>query len=115
MTKAPIWNIPPTKLGTYKWRCCPYSTSDATDRVPDGEKALHPVTSGWMSMDIRGGHDNVGFVCLDPYCPFFLGTASTPVIMKVRVQKLNRETGQYWVEIEEHEIPVCSGTYFWEK
>lgn len=98
----------------YTWRSCPYSTRDLSNRVPSGERTPHLVTSGYMSMDIHDGHGAIGFTCLDPTCPYYLGTATTVLDMKVRNQTLNRQTGEYIIETINIPIPVCTGTYFWE-
>lgn len=115
MTIAPKLHRQRSGKVRYCWRLCPYCTGDTTNRIPDIEKTIHTVTSGAMSMDIRGGHDQVGFVCLDPGCSFFLGTATTEVIMENRIQNLDRSTGEYTITIESNPIPICSGTHFWEK
>lgn len=115
--RAPILRKNIQGKKSYCWRLCPYSTADNfSNRIPSLEKTAHTVTSGQMSLDVRGGHDNVGFVCLDPGCPFFLGTAVTPVIMQVTtVSGINYQSGEYTMQTQAVPIPICSGTHFWEK
>ena len=114
MTAFRIPRIPRTK-GSYTWRICPYATNDASNRIPLIERTPHVVTSGRMDLDVRGGHDTVGFVCIDPTCPFYLGAATTQIHMQVRNQKVNMSTGEYTIEYIDVPIPICSGTQFWEK
>lgn len=115
MSKAPYINRRIQGTKRYKHKVCPYSLCDQTERIPLTEKAEHTVTSGAMSLDIRGGHGRAGWRCDDPNCPYFLGTATTPVIIKQRVTKVDQTTGKYTVEIVDHEVPIgCSGIKFWE-
>jgi hypothetical protein len=101
---------------SYSWRLCPYSTADISGRIPDLEKSIHYTTSGNMQLDIREGHDMVGFVCRDPNCSFYTGQATTPVTISLRSQRIaDKQTGEYVVDTISVDIPVCSGTYFWEK
>jgi hypothetical protein len=68
-----------------------------------------------MALDIRGGHDRLGWRCDDPNCSYFLGTATTPIIIGARKMTINRTTGKYDVVIEDYEVPIgCSGIKFWE-
>lgn len=115
--RAPILRRNVQGKRKYCWRICPYSTADDfSNRIPASEQTVHLVTSGHMALEIRGGHDNVGFVCLDPGCPFYLGTATTPVVMQVTtVSGINQVTGEYTMQTHNVEIPICSGTRFWEK
>lgn len=113
--KAPIVRRKIQGKVKYSWRRCPYSVGDITGRIPDAEKSIHYTTSGYMSLDIKGGHDLEGFVCLDPNCSFFRGTATTPITITGYNQTVNSTTGRYTIEEIPIEIPVCSGTHFWEK
>jgi len=62
------------------WKFCPYSTQgtnyNGDSRVPGGEKTYHPETEGQMH---TYGLGNIGWVCADNACSFFLGTATTEV------------------------------------
>lgn len=95
----------------YSYRICPYSTCDITNRVPSGEKTIHYTTSGYMRMDAADGH-NIGFVCMDPNCSYYLGTATTPVNLLLRNTVISGN--QYHVELIPYEVPMCSGTWFFE-
>ena len=110
--KAPV--LPRSVKGRkrYSWRCCPYSTGDASNRIPEGERAAHTVTSGYMAMDIRGGHRRDGWVCEDPNCPYFLGTAVTPI--QIYENKITISGGDYFVTKIPHDSALCSGVQFWE-
>lgn len=115
MVLAPYINRRIQKTKRYKHRICPYSTCDQTNRIPANEKTNHIITSGYMALDIRGGHDRLGYRCDDPNCSYYLGTASTPIIIGVRKMTLDRVTGKYDVIIENQEVPIgCSGIKFWE-
>lgn len=115
MAQAPLLNRRIQSIKRYLWRCCPYAINDGTNRVPLGERTEHTLTSGAMAMEIRGGHDDIGFVCQDPNCSFFKGTATTQVMIETRSQQVNQVTGEYTIIVGQEPIPVCSGTYFWEK
>lgn len=115
MTCVPKLRKRANRAGGYSWKLCPYSTTSPSNRVPTIEKTIHYTTSGYMRMDIHGGHNDVGWVCLDLNCAFYKGTAVTEIVMSVRNQKVNPTTGEYTVESINMPIPICSGTYFWEK
>lgn len=115
MAKAPLLNRRIQGTKRYRWRLCPYYTEDASNRIPLTERRPHPTTSGHMKMSVRSGHDGVGWVCEDPNCSYFLGTATTTVKIPYSRVEINRETGEYTVNHEFHEQPICSGTFFWEK
>lgn len=116
MNRPPYINRRIQGTKRYKHRTCPYSLCDQTNRIPLAEKTEHTVTSGNMTLDIRGGHGQLGWRCDDPNCSYFLGTAVTPIIIKERKIKINQTTGEYTVELIDHEVPIgCSGIKFWEK
>ena len=115
MVKSPIVTREVRNIGRYCWRKCPYSTIDNSNRIPIVERTPHYVTSGNMDPDIRDGHDNFGFVCKDPGCSFYLGTATTPITIKVRNLCVDSGTGYYKVDFIDVVVPICSGTHFWEK
>jgi len=115
MTKAPILGRDVKSTKRYSWRRCPYSTQDLTNRIPAGEKTDHSVTNGKMKLSIRNGHDGVGWVCEDPNCPYYLGTATTSIKIAFSKTQVNRETGEYTIVHDYYENPICSGSYFWEK
>jgi len=110
--KAPVLNRRVQGRKRYCWRICPYATNDLSDRIPDVERADHVVTSGQMAMDIRGGHHRAGWVCEDPSCPFFLGTAVTPI--QIYENKIVISGADYTVQKIPHDTPLCSGIQFWE-
>ena len=112
--KAPVLNRRVQGKVRYKWRTCPYSDCDQSGRIPDGERVPHPVTSGFMALDIRKGYDGLGWRCDDPNCSYFLGTATTPISIPQRKTVINYTTGEYTVTTEFFETPMCSGVKFWE-
>ena len=115
MGRAPYVNRKIQGIRRSKWRICPYAECDQSNRIPAGERTPHTVTSGYMAVDIRGGHDRAGWRCDDPGCPYFLGTAVTPIIIRARVTRVDQTTGEHNVDIEEYEVPMgCSGIKFWE-
>jgi hypothetical protein len=114
-TKAPYIRRTTQGRTKYSWRRCPYAIGDISNRIPDIEKSIHYTTSGHMSLDVRGGHDLEGFVCLDPNCSFFKGTATTKITLTCYNQKVNSTTGEYTIEEIPIDVPICSGTHFWEK
>jgi hypothetical protein len=115
MSKAPVLRRRVQGTVRYTWRCCPYATNDSSNRIPEAERANHPVTEGRMKLSIRAGHDAVGWVCEDPNCPYYLGTAITPIQIPYSRIEVNRETGEYKVHHEYIEQVMCPGTFFWEK
>lgn len=116
MNRAPILTRRIQGTKRYCWRICPYASNDTSGRIPNGERAVHPVTSGAMSMDIRDGHDGVGWRCDDDNCPYFKGLATTAVTVTTQECSINYSTGEYTYTPKVIELPVgCSGTRFWEK
>lgn len=114
MTLYPKYSRPrESSLARYKYRCCPYATSDCSNRVPAIERTPHVVTSGNMSLDTRDGHGGMGFTCLDPTCPFYLGTATTVLTMDIRNTRIT-SSGNLVVDIIPVPIAICSGTHFFE-
>jgi hypothetical protein len=98
---------------TQPFRYCPYSTQAETDeRIPTGEKVEHTTTSGRMVFDIRGGHDGLGWECLDDSCPYYTGAATTAV--EITTRYLTTSGGQYIVQNSTKPSPLCSGVRFWE-
>jgi hypothetical protein len=112
--KAPVLRRISKGKVNYCFRKCPYSTDDYTNRVPTGERTIHTVTSGNMSLKIKDGHDRAGFICLDPNCSYYLGTAVTELTTLVEIPNVNRTTGEYTVSGMNIPIPLCSGTHFFE-
>jgi hypothetical protein len=100
---------------TYFYRICPYSTVDTSNRIPSGEKSTHYTTSGWMSLDVRGGHDRDGWFCSDPNCSFFTGVATSGIPISSRKTTINADTGEYTITEVMITMPVCSGTQYWEQ
>lgn len=101
--------------GRKKWchRICPYATNAVDTRIPDIEKSVHTTTSGAMELDIRRGHDGRGWVCTDPNCSFFLGTATTSISMSLRNFTITA-SGSYEPAFLTELITPCSGTRFFE-
>lgn len=112
--KAPILHRIPKGQVKYCFRKCPYSTEDYTNRIPSNERTLHPVTSGNMSLKIKDGHDRAGFICLDPNCSYYLGTATTELTTLIEIPIVDRITGEYTISGTIIPIPLCSGTHFFE-
>lgn len=112
MTKAPVLNRRVQGRKRYCWRICPYSINDASNRIPSSERSEHTVTSGKMTMDIRGGHRRAGWVCEDPNCSYFLGSATTAI--EIYENKVTISGGDYRIEKITHFSPLCSGIQFWE-
>ena len=115
MSKAPILKRDVKGTKRYGWRICPYSSNDSSARVPASERAYHPITKGKMKMSIRSGHDGVGWVCEDPNCPYYLGTATTEILIPYTTVEIDRSTGEYTVTPRASRNPICPGTFFWEK
>jgi len=115
MTKAPYVKKHPTGTVRYKWRICPYADCDLSDRIPINERTSHTVTSGYMTLDLRGGHDGAGWRCDDPNCPYFLGNAVTPIAIAVREVSIDYTTGEYTITTTYKDTLLCSGIKFWEK
>jgi hypothetical protein len=110
-TKAPNLRRKAWGRKRYCWRRCPYSTNDVSERIPEGERTDHTTTSGYMTLDSRGSR--WGWVCEDPNCSYFLGTASTAI--EIPVNKTTISGGQHYIITQEmHEVPLCSGVQFWE-
>jgi hypothetical protein len=115
MTKAPVLKRKIQGTTRYNWKVCPFSTVDQSGRIPSNQKSIHTTTSGRMRLSIRDGYDGVGWVCDDPKCSYYLGTAHTPATMVVKNVSVNITTGEYTITPETVTIPMCSGTWFWEK
>ena len=115
MSKAPVLRRNVKGIKRYNWRRCPYSTADVTNRIPVGEKTEHTVTDGKMQLSIPKGHDSVGWVCKDPNCSFYLGTATTSIKVPISRTSIDYTTGEYTITADYIEQPICSGTFFWEK
>jgi hypothetical protein len=111
--KAPVLNKTVDGINKYCWRICPYSTADGTDRIPDVEQTIHYTTSGRMSLAVTEGHGQVGFICRDPNCSYYLGTASTAINIDVRVPSIT-VSGEYIITASSVPIPMCSGHWFFE-
>jgi len=113
--RAPLLNkkVRSPNQGRYCWRICPYSTEDITSRTILSDKSIHTTTSGRMTIDVRAGHDGTGWVCLDPACSYFLGTAVSGIAVDARVQQITA-SGGYQVLIVPIQMGVCSGTQFFE-
>lgn len=114
MSRAPYLKRRVQGKKTYAYRACPYSTEDATNRIPADEKTIHTTTSGRMSLEIRNGHEGLGFVCMDDNCPFYTGTAVTEVYMSISKTTIDQATGEYLIDVTTTPIPICSGQRFWE-
>lgn len=110
--KAPILHRRVWGRKKYCWKICPYSTNAIDNRIPDAEKTIHTVTSGAMELDVKRGHDGTSFVCTDPSCSFFLGTATTPINIPIRSFKV--VSGEYIPDFKNFEQMPCSGVQFWE-
>ena len=96
------------------WRICPYSTCDTvTNRIPAIEQSNHTTTSGYMQMYLKDGH-LPGWICKDPACSYYTGSASTEVAIEGRDVVINRETGEYRVIVISGFNPICSGMFFFE-
>ena len=116
MSKAPVLRRRIQGRKRYKWRICPYADCDDTNRIPVGERAPHPTTSGAMTLDIRDGHDAMGWRCDDDNCPYYKGNATTAIWVQTMTTAVNRTTGEYTFTPGQVEMEVgCSGTRFWEK
>jgi len=115
MSKAPVLRRNIQGIKRYSWRICPFATNDASNRIPITERTVHTTTSGRMKLSIRAGHEGVGWVCEDPACSYYLGTATTEVKIPYSRVEVNRETGEYTINHEYYSQPICSGIYFWEK
>jgi hypothetical protein len=70
-----------------------------------------------MALDIRDGHDGVGFICLDDNCPYYNGTATTAIWVQTAMKvQINKTTGEYTFTAGQEEMEIgCSGIRFWEK
>jgi hypothetical protein len=112
--RAPVLRKTARGQKTYCWRLCPYSLEDIHNRLPNGERSAHTTTSGKMALDIRDGHDGIGWVCLDDACSFYTGVATSGIPIEARVLTLT-VSGEYGVDIVQVPTEVCSGTRFWEK
>lgn len=112
--KAPVLRKTSRGQKTYCWRYCPYSLEDPSNRLPAPQRSLHTTTSGHMALDVRAGHDGVGWVCLDDNCTHYTGVATSGIPIQARVMNLEPTTGEYSVEIIPVPQGVCSGTRFWE-
>lgn len=66
-----------------------------------------------MVMEIRAGHEGVGFMCQDPACSYFTGTATTPMLTYAKTMTISPE-GKYVVTVTGILNPVCSGHYYFE-
>jgi hypothetical protein len=112
MTKAPVLNRKAHGRKRYCWRICPYASNDVSGRIPEVERAEHTTTSGKMTFDTRGGHMRAGWVCEDPACPYFLGTAVTAI--NIYENKVVISGADYTIQKVPHPVPLCSGVQFWE-
>lgn len=111
--KAPVLGRTIDGINKYCYRYCPYSTADSTNRIPSGERSIHYTTSGRMSLEIPEGHGQVGFICRDPNCSYYLGTASTAINIDVRVPTIT-VSGEYQITVSSIPVPMCSGHWFFE-
>lgn len=114
MSKAPLIRRIPFGKKLQRYKVCPYSTTDVGSRIPTTEKDVHPTTSGYMTLDVRAGHDGAGWVCMDNNCPYFRGTAVTSLPISTRKTSINYITGEYTISEESIPTGVCSGTRYWE-
>jgi len=112
--KAPILRKTARGQKTYCHKFCPYSLEDPLNRLPNVQRSVHPVTSGHMSLDIKNGHQGIGHVCLDPYCKFYLGTATSGIPIQARVMTFDPTTKEYGVDIIAIPTALCSGTPYFE-
>jgi len=110
--KAPVLNRRPKGIKRHCLRICPFAVNAVDTRIPTAQKTIHTVTSGAMRFDLIRGHDGRAFVCDDPNCSFFLGTATSGINLELRNTVII--SGSYQVQIiNEMQMP-CSGTKFWE-
>lgn len=110
--KAPVLRKTARGQKTYCHKYCPYSLEDPFDKLPNDQRSAHPVTSGHMALDVRDGHQGVGWTCLDPYCSFYLGTATSGIPVQARVMTLSGS--EYKVQIVSIPTEVCSGSHYFE-